>query len=154
MNTLRRHILRGAQAVDTTHRRHHYHIFPPAEQRRSSRKTQSIYLLVDTQVFINIGIGGGDVGFGLVVVVVRNEILHRVVREERLHLRIQLCRKGLVVAHDKRRAIQLCYHVRHREGLAAARNAQQHLRVSTCLDAVHQGLYRLRLVARRLVCTL
>ncbi len=45
-----------------------------------------VYLIVDGGVFLDIGIGLGHIGLGLVVVVVAHEVFHRVVRKESLEL--------------------------------------------------------------------
>jgi len=45
-------------------------------------------LLVDRAVFFYVGVGARDVGLGLVVVVVADEILDRIVGEEGLELGI------------------------------------------------------------------
>ena len=71
-----------ADAVDATHARHHNHIPAAAEQRTRGPEPQLVQLVVDLQILLDIGVGGGDVGLGLVVVVVADEILHRVVGEE------------------------------------------------------------------------
>ena len=56
---------------------------------------------------LDVDVAGGNVGLGLVVVVIGDEVLDRVVREERLELVIELRRQRLVVRHDQRRAVQV-----------------------------------------------
>ncbi len=56
---------------------------------------------------LDIGVGARDVGLGLVVVVVGDEILDRVVRKEALHLAVELGRQGLVRRQDQRRPLHL-----------------------------------------------
>ena len=80
--------------------------------RRSSRervaewRSLSISSLME-ESFSMIGVGRGDVGLGLVVVVVADEVLHRVLREELLELAVELGRQGLVGGDDQGRAVQL-----------------------------------------------
>jgi hypothetical protein len=50
----------------------------------------AVDLLVDGRVLLDIGVGARDIGLGLVVVVVRDEILDRVLREEALELAVEL----------------------------------------------------------------
>ena len=50
------------------------------------------------------------------------KILHRFLREELFHLRIQLSGECFVMAYDQCRFVQSGYHVSHREGLAGTRN--------------------------------
>ena len=63
----------------------------------------------------------GHVRLGLVVVVVRNEVLDRVVREELAELAVELRRERLVVRHHQRRALHALDDVRDGESLAASR---------------------------------
>ena len=72
---------------------------PPARhQGRRRAEPQLVDALVDAEVFFNIGIRRGDVGFGLIVVVIRYEVLDRIGRKKRLEFAIQLGCKRFVVA--------------------------------------------------------
>ena len=55
------------------------------EQRPGGRVAHPVDLLVDLGFLLDVGVGAGDVGLGLVVVVIRHEILDRVLREEPLN---------------------------------------------------------------------
>ena len=116
--------LRRAHAEDRRHRRHDDHV-APAEQRRRRRVAQAVDLLVDRRVLLDVEVLGRDVGLGLVVVVVRDEVLDGVVGEERAELVAELCRQRLVVRHDERRALQALDRRRHRHRLAGAGRAQE-----------------------------
>ena len=91
-----------------------------------------------------------DVGFGLVIVVVGDEILDRVVGEEALELAIELRGQRLVGREDQSRALGRLDHLGHGEGLARAGDAEQHLVALAGANALDQLLDRLRLVALRL----
>ena len=69
-------------------------------------------------------------------------------REERLHLRVQLRGERLVVAHDERRTVQLLDDVGNGKRLAATGYAEQNLRFCAGFHSLDQRLYRLRLVSR------
>ena len=58
-------------------------------------------LLVDFNVFCDVGVGLRDVGFGLVVVVVTDEVFDRVFREKSLKLAVELRSQRLVVSDDE-----------------------------------------------------
>ena len=58
---------------------------------------QAVNLLVDGGVLFNVGIGGGDVGFRLVVIVIAYKVLHRALRKEGAQLAAKLGRQGFVV---------------------------------------------------------
>ena len=140
-------LLGVADAIDAAHAGDDDHVPAAAEQRRAGAQTQLVELVVDGQVFLNVCVGGRDVGLRLVVVVVAHEVLHRVVGEELAELAVELCRQRLVVAQHKGGAPQLLDDVGHGEGLAAARDALQHLRPLSGAHALHQLPDGLRLVA-------
>ena len=112
---------------------------------------QLVDLVVDGGVLFNVGIRLGDVGFRLVVVVVGDEVLHRVVGEELPKLRAQLGGQGLVVGQHQGGPVHLGNDVCHGEGLARAGDAQQRLLLHACVQALHQLLDGLGLVPRGLV---
>ena len=104
-------------------------------------------LLVHRRFLLDVGVGARDVGLGLVVVVVRDEILDRVRREEALELAVELRGQRLVRRQDQRGALRLGDDVRHRERLARAGDAEQHLVALVLPHAIDQFRDRLRLVA-------
>ena len=120
------------------------------EQRARRRVAHAVDLLVDRRFLLDVGVGARDVGLGLVVVVVGDEILDRVVREEFLELAIELRGQRLVGGEDQRRALRLLDHLGHGEGLARAGDAEQHLGAVAVADAVDEVVDGGRLVAGRL----
>ncbi len=116
---------------------------------RVARVAHAVDLLVDRGFLLDVGVGARHVGFRLVVVVIGDEIFHRVVGEERLELAVELRRQRLVRRQDERRALRRLDHLGHGEGLARAGDAKQHLRAVVALDALDQVGDRLRLVALR-----
>ncbi len=119
------------------------------EQRPRRRVAHAVDLLVDRGILLDIGVGARDVGFRLVVIVIRDEIFHRVVGEEALELAVELRRQGLVRRQDDRRPLRRLDHLRHGEGFAGAGDAEQHLRAVVAPGALDQILDRGRLVALR-----
>ena len=115
-----------AQAVDARDRGHDQHV-AAAQQRRRGRQAQPVDLLVDLRVLLDVGVGARKVGFGLVVVVVADEVLDRVVREELLELAVELGGQRLVVRHHQRRAVDSLDDLGHDVGLAGAGRAQKRL---------------------------
>ena len=89
-------VFRAAQAVNTGNRGNHHHI-PPFHQRRCRRQTQLVNLLIDRRIFRNVSVRRRNIRLRLIVIVIGNEILDRIFREEFLHLPIKLCRERLVV---------------------------------------------------------
>ena len=88
-----------------------------------------------------------DVGFGLVVVVVGDEVFDGVVGEEVLELLVELGGEGLVVGEDQRGALGGLDDFGHDVGLAGAGDAQQGLVFIPFVYAVNQLLDGLGLVA-------
>ncbi len=138
-----------ADTVDARHRGDDHHVVA-FEQRARRRVAHAVDLLVDRGFFLDVGVGARHVGLGLVVVVIRDEILHRVVGKEAPELAIELRRERLVRREDQRGALRRLDHLRHREGLARAGDAEQHLIAVVALHALDQFLDRGRLVALRL----
>ncbi len=120
------------------------------EDRARRRVAHPVDLLVQRRFLLDIGIGARDIGLGLVIIVIRDEILDRVLREEALHFAVELRGQGLVRGENDRRAPGALDDMRHREGLARAGDAEQHLLALAAGDPLAQFLDRLRLVAGRL----
>ena len=139
-----------AQAVDTGHAGHDDHI-PPLGQSRRSGMAQPVNLVVDGAVLFDVGIGGRDISLGLVVVVVGNEVFHRVLREELPELGAKLGRQGLVMGQHQCGPVDLGNHVGHGKSLAAAGHTQQGLGLIAVQDALGQCFNGLGLVARWLI---
>ena len=107
----------------------------------------AVDLLVHRRILLDIGVGARDIGLGLVVVVIGDEILDRVVREEALELAIELGGQRLVGREHERRALRRLDHLGHGEGLARAGDAEQHLVALMRVHLRHQLGDGLRLVA-------
>ena len=71
--------LRRAQAIDATDRADDDRVAPLKERPRR-REAQLVQLLVDRRFLLDIEVAGGNVGLGLVVVVVADEVFDRVAR--------------------------------------------------------------------------
>ena len=91
------------------------------------RKAQLVELLVDGGFLLDVEVAGGDVGFGLVVVVVADEVFDGVAGEELLELVVELGGERLVVGQDERGPVGLLDDLGHGEGFAGAGDAEQHL---------------------------
>ena len=126
--------------------------------RRSKRdarggEAELVELVVDGGFFFDVEVAGGNVGFGLVVVVVGDEVLDGVGGEELLELVVELRGEGFVVGEDERGAVELADDLGHGEGLAGAGDAEEDLILFAGGDAGDEladgaGLVALRLVVR------
>jgi len=106
-------------------------------------------LVVDEGVLLDVGVRLGDVGLGLVVVVVRHEIFDGVRREERPELAEELRGQGLVRRDDEGRPVDARHHVGDRVRFARAGHAAQHHVAAVLAHEAREGGDRLRLVAAR-----
>jgi hypothetical protein len=111
-----------AQAVDARDRGDDDDILA-RDQRGGGGQAQALDFLVNLGLFFDVQVVARDVGLGLVVIVVRDEVLDRVFGEEILELGIQLGGQGLVVRHDQGRHLQALDDRSHRKGLAGSGGA-------------------------------
>ena len=106
-------------------------------------------IVVYRGILLNIEIALGHVGLRLVVVVVRDEILHGILREEFPHLAVELGRKGLIVSKDERGLIERSNNIRHGKSLARPSGSKQSLKLVALAESLHKSFYRLGLVPGR-----
>ena len=119
------------------------------DERVGGGEAEAVDFVVGGGVFFDVGVGLGNVGLGLVVVVVADEVLDGVAREEFLELGVELGGEGLVMAHDEGRAADARDDVRHGEGLAAAGDAFEGAVAAAGGEGGAYGVDGLRLVAGR-----
>ena len=113
--------------------------------------TQFVYLVIDIGVFLDIQIGGRNVGFGLVIIIIRNEILYGVIGEEFFELSVELRRQSFIMRDDERRLLHGFDDLCHSKSFAGAGDAHKRLSLLSGKYAVGDLSYRLRLIARRSV---
>ena len=142
-------LLRRPEAVDAGHRRDDDDV-PAGEQALRGGVAEPLDLVVDRRVLLDVGVRLRDVGLGLVVVVVRDEVLDRVVRQQFLELVRQLRGEGLVRRHDQRGPLHLLDQPGRRRRLAGAGGAEQDDVGLPRVDALGERRDRRRLVARGL----
>ena len=126
----------------------------PLEQGLGRRQPHLLDVLVDRGVLLDVGVRGRHVGFRLVVVVVRDEVLDGVAREVLLELAVELRRERLVVREHERRTLHGLDHVRDGVRLSGTGDAKQRLVREARLDAVDERGDGGRLVAGRRVLRL
>ena len=97
------------------------------EEGAGGGEAELVELLVDGGLFFDEQIAGGDVGLGLVVVVVGDEVLDGVVGKECFEFVVKLRGEGLVMREDERGPVGLGDDGGHGEGLAGAGDAEEHL---------------------------
>ena len=112
---------------------------------------QTVDLLIDGAVLLNIGVSAWYIRLRLVVIVVTDEILHRVVRKKLLELCTKLRSQRFVVRQHQRGAVEVRNDVCHRKRFAAACHTQERLTFIALQQPVRQLCDGLGLVARGLV---
>ena len=95
----------------------------------------AVDLLVNIAFFFDIGVGARHIGFRLVIIVIRNEILDRIFWKEGFELAIKLRRERFVGGKNKRWTLGAVDDLRHGEGLARTGDAKQHLVTLTSFNA-------------------
>ena len=101
---------------------------------------------IDRRIFLDVCVGGGDVGLGLVVIVIADKIFDRIIRKELAELVVELSGEGLVGRQNQAGAIDPGDDIGHGEGLAGPGDTQQHLALLTFTDALGNGVNSLGLV--------
>ena len=137
-----------ADAVDARHRGDDNHIIA-FQKRPRGRVAHAVDLFVDLRFLFDKGIGARNIGFGLIVIIVRHEIFDSIVGKEILELAIKLRRKGFVRRQNDRRALGLLDDFCHRKSFASARGPQQNLIMLACQNALGQFGNRGWLIACR-----
>ena len=139
-------LLRRAEAVDARDRGDDHRV-APREERCRGGVAKAIDVVVAGRVLLDVEVGLRDVRLRLVVVVVGDEVLDRVRREELAELVAELRRERLVVRDHERRPLQLLDQPGHRRRLAGARRPEQGLEAVARLERGAQLGDRMRLVA-------
>ena len=133
------------EAVDRRDRRDDDDV-AAAQERARRRVAQPVDLVVDRAVLLDVRVGRRQVRLGLVVVVVGDEVLDPVLREQLPELGRQLRGEALVRRHHQRRPVGLGDHVGDRERLPRPGDAEQRLEFVAPPDAFDHGRDRLGLI--------
>ena len=112
---------------------------------------QPLHIVVDRGVLLDIGVGLRDICLGLVVVVVGDEVLHRVVRQHLAQLVGQLSGQSLVRRHQQGGPLHLLDQPRRGRRLTGAGGAEQDDILLTAAQPPLQLRYRGGLVTCGLV---
>ncbi len=137
---------RVAQTINGGDRCHDNNILA-GHQRRCCCQAQTVNLFVNIGFFLDIQIASWDVGFRLIIIVIRDEILHCIFREEFGILGVKLGCQCFVVGHHQGGQLQLLDHVGNCESLACASGTEQNLVMVAFVDTFHELTDGFRLVA-------
>jgi len=126
-----------SDAVDTGHGCDDDDVFS-SQERLGGGVTQAVDLFIDGGFFFDIGACFYDEGFGLVVVIVRDKIVHRIVWEKFFEFLRELGSERLVVRDDERGFLHIGDNIRHGKGLARSRHPEERLKTLTRLESVRE----------------
>ncbi len=143
-------IIRLAQTVDAGDGGNHDHV-PAFQKGAGGGEAEAVNFVVGGCVFSDIGVRVGNIGLGLIVVVIGDKILHGVIWKKLLEFGAELSGKGLVMSQNQSGTLDGFNHLGHGKGLARASNAQQHLLFQPIFDALRQRLNCFRLVPGGLI---
>ena len=124
---------------------------PPGDERGARSVAEPVDVVVPRGVLLDVEVRLRDVRLGLVVVVVGDEVLDGVRREELAELVAELGGERLVVRDDERRALELLHDPGHRRRLARAGRAEQRLAAVAFAQRRGELPDRARLVAGRAI---
>ncbi len=86
-------VLGRTQAVDAGHAGHNQDI-PARQDGQGGGMAHLVDHFIDRGIFLNIGVAGGDIGFGLVIIIIADKIFHGVIRETASGIRCKAGRPG------------------------------------------------------------
>ena len=142
--------LRVTQAINTGNAGNNNNILS-LHQRRRGGMAQLINFIIDRGILFDIGIRTGYIRLRLIIVIIADEILHRIFGEKLLQLVIKLCRKGFIVRNDQGRLLDFLNDICHGKGFARTCNPQQGLEFQALLKALRNFFNRLRLITGRFI---
>ena len=142
-------LLGRAQTINAGHGRNHHHV-AASQQGVRRRVAQTLHLLIDGGVLLNKRIGLRHVRLRLVVVVVRDEILHRIIRQQLAQLIRQLRRQSLILHEHQSRTLHRLNQPGCGRGLTGTGSAHQHNVLLTVLHTLGELGDSLRLITGRL----
>ena len=91
------------------------------------RQSHLLNMLINCRVFFDKKISARHVRFGLIVVVIRNKVLHCIIGKKFPHFGVKLCGQGLVGSHDDSRNALARNNIGHGKRLSRPRHAQEGL---------------------------
>ncbi len=123
----------------------------PLHEAEGRREAEPVDFLIDGCVFFNIQVPRRNIGFRLVVVVVRYKVFNGVVREESLELTVELGGECLVMTDDEGGPLYLFDDLGHGKGLSGTGNPAERLEPVPGENPRGKRIYGLPLVAGRFI---
>ena len=138
--------VRGADTVDAGDAGHDHDV-SALQKGTGGLEAEAVNFLVDHRFFFDERVRDRQVRLGLIIVVVADEVFHRIFREEAHKFTIELGGQRFVVGDDERGFLDIGDDVRHRQRLSGAGHAEQGLEPISPQNALGQFPDRLGLVA-------
>ena len=109
--------------------------------------SQLVYLIVDLGIFFYICVRRRHISLRLIIIIIADEILHRILREELSEFSVELGGQSLIVTDDKSRFLYFLYDLRHGECLAGAGYTHESLAFFAVNYTLRQRLYGFGLIS-------
>ncbi len=110
------------------------------EERTRGAHTQLVQFVVDGGFFVDVDVGGGNVRFGLIEIVVADEIFDGVFGEKRFELVIELRSERFIVRKNESGPVAGFNQLGDGESFSGARDAEEHLMLLPTLNAASKLL--------------
>src|SRR3989344_279620 len=111
---------------------------------------QSFNFFVDLRFFFYISVGYRHIGFRLVIIIIRNEVVNCVRRKKLPVFLGKLGGKSFIMGYNKGRLLPFCDYIGNRESLTGARNSQKSLMSESLKKSFRKRPNGRRLVSSRL----
>ena len=112
--------------IDTRNRSDNNGVFA-RKQRNCGGMAQTVNFIIDGGIFFDVSIGASDIGFRLVVIEIRNKIMHLVLGEKFTELGIELSGEGFIMSKNQSRLLNISNEVSHSKSLTRPRHTEQSL---------------------------
>ncbi len=107
---------------------------------------QIIDFIIYGRIFFNIRIRGRHVGFRLIIIIITDEIFHRIFRKELFEFCIKLSGQRFIGSHHQGRPLHLLDDFGHGKSFTGTGHSQQGLLLVTFKQSLGQLMDRFRLV--------
>src|SRR3990167_8926089 len=108
---------------------------------------QAVNFLVNGGLFFNVSVSLRNISFGLIVIVVRDKIMHGVFRKELLEFAVELGGQSFIMGNYQGGFLNFFYNAGHGKSFARAGYAQQSLVAVAVFYSLNQFSNGFRLIA-------
>ena len=100
---------------------------------------QALDLFIPAGILLDESVRARDIGFGLVIIEVTDEIFDRIIRKKAFELGVKLGGERFVVRNDQRRFVDVFDNIRNGKRLARAGDSKKHLMPASGYETVRSA---------------